>query len=86
MGLFDDDFTECPNCGSTDEGDSIYECPNCGFKGCYSGGTPGLFGLDGGGCYTSSDCPSCGGTETGDRIGRIVSSEEDSEESSEDDD
>ena len=84
MGLFDDYFDECPNCGSTDSGDSIYECPNCGFKGCYSGGTPGLFGLDGGGCYTSSDCPSCGGTEPAERIG-IIASESDGESTDDDD-
>ena len=72
MGLSDDDFEECPNCGNTEPGLSIYECPNCEFQGCYTGGVGFLF-VDVDGCYKSAECPRCGCPENGKRIGKIVS-------------
>ena len=69
----DAEFTECPNCGNTEEGTAILECTVCGLKHCDDCSEKGTF-------LPTASCPTtdCAGTRK--TIGHIAARTSDDDE------
>lgn len=50
-------YSECPQCGNDQEGDTIYQCKNCGRVGCSNCANPETSGGDWeiGTCFCDGD-------------------------------